>query len=215
MKKMKKQDMHELKARWIVIAAVIFLLVVTMQSQAGSIWSKRGLSSKSMYADDKANQIGDVLTIIISEDHKVDNKVKRDLERESERELEFSNPDIAVGSIKPIPDVTVKTGSKKSLAGKSDYKDERTIEDRITVVVEDIHPNGNLVVIGTRSRDVNEDKQIIKVSGIVRPRDISFGNIIRSEQVANFQLVAISEGVSKNYNNPGWLGKVLDVVWPF
>lgn len=203
------------KTNRIVIVAIIMLLMLTTNSQAGSIWAKQGLNAKAMYADDKANQIGDVLTIIISEDHKVDNKVKRDLERESQKELEFKNEDIDIGGIKPVPDIKVKTGSSKSLSGKSDYKDERTIEDRITVVVEDIHPNGNLVIIGTRSREVNGDKQIIKVSGIVRPRDISFSNVIRSEQVANFQLVTISEGVSKDYNNPGWLGKLLDAIWPF
>lgn len=201
--------------KWIAVIILSTSLNISTHSVADSIWAKRGLNAKSMYADDKANQIGDVLTIIISEDHKVDNKIKRDLERTSERELVFDNEDLGIGSIKPIPDVTVKTGSSKSLAGKSDYKDERSIEDRITVVVEDIHPNGNLLVIGTRSREVNGDKQIIQVSGIVRPRDISFGNIIRSEQVANFQLVAISEGVSENYNNPGWLGKILDIIWPF
>ena len=201
------------RAAWIFFTAIILSLNVPVQ--AGSIWAKRDLSAKAMYADDKANQVGDVLTIIISEDHKVDNKIKRDLKRESERQLEFENGDIEVACINPLPDITVRTGSSKSLAGKSDYKDQRSIEDRITVVVEDVHPNGNLVVIGTRSREVNEDKQIIRVSGIVRPRDITFGNIIRSEQVANFQLVAISEGVSKDYNNPGWLGKLLDAVWPF
>lgn len=184
-------------------------------SQAGSIWAKRAETAKPLYADDKANQIGDVLTIIIAEDHKVDNKVKRDLERKSEKELEFATDDIAVGSFTPIPDITVRAGSSKALNGKSDYKDERTIEDRMTVIVQDIHPNGNLVIIGSRERDINGDKQIIQASGIVRPSDILFDNTIRSEQIANFQLVSISEGVSSDYNNPGWLGKILDVLWPF
>jgi flagellar L-ring protein precursor FlgH len=182
----------------------------------GSIWARRSANSKALFADDKAIQVGDLLTIIINEDHKVDNKVKRDLERTSSRELNLNSEDIKVEHILPsVPSVSVNTDSSKKLNGKADYKDERSIEDRITVVVEDIHPNGNLVVIGTRSRDVNEDKQTIQVSGIVRPSDISFENTIRSEQVANFKIVAISEGVSKTYNNPGWFGKILDVLWPF
>ncbi|MHC4236646.1 MAG: flagellar basal body L-ring protein FlgH [Planctomycetota bacterium] len=198
-----------------VILIVIFLLGCGSDVRAGSVWSKRGPNARDQYADDKANQIGDVLTIVISEAHKTDTKTKRSLERDSEREILFDSDDFKVGSIHPIPDVTVKTGSNKKLDGKSDYKDERTIEDLISVIVQDIHPNGNLVVIGSRTREVNGDKQIIQVSGIVRPSDILFGNSIRSEQVANFQLVAISEGVSESYNNPGWLGKILDLVWPF
>ena len=121
--------------------------------EAGSIWAKRGQNSKPLYADDKANQVGDILTIIVSEDHKVDSKVKRDLNRSSDRTFEISDKDIQIDGIIPsVSTIGVNLDSEKSLSGKSDYKDERTIEDRITVVVEDIHPNGNLVVIGNRMR---------------------------------------------------------------
>ncbi|MHC4881118.1 MAG: flagellar basal body L-ring protein FlgH [Planctomycetota bacterium] len=206
---------HRKKINYGFIIVVIFLVGYGSGANAGSVWSKRGPDARDQYADDKANQIGDVLTIVISEAHKTDTKTKRSLERDSERSISFDSKDLSVGSIHPIPDVTVKTGSNKKLDGKSDYKDERTIEDRISVIVQDIHPNGNLVVIGSRTRDVNGDKQVIQVSGIVRPSDILYGNSIRSEQVANFQLASISEGVSESYNNPGWLGKFLDFIWPF
>lgn len=128
----------------------------------------------------------------------------------------MNRDDLTVTTVLPkVPKVNVNLASDKSLSGQSDYKDERTIEDRISVVVEDVHPNGDLVVIGTRSREVNGDKQTIQVSGIVRPSDISYDNVIRSEQVANFQMVSQSEGVSKDFNDPGWLGKLLDAIWPF
>ncbi|HOQ03836.1 MAG TPA: flagellar basal body L-ring protein FlgH [Anaerohalosphaeraceae bacterium] len=197
-----------------------FVLMVLLLSsgslQAGSIWAKRTTAAKPMYADDKANQIGDVLTIIISEIHKVDNKVKQDLSRTSDRSFDLGGDDISVGHILPnVSKVKVDVDSSKSLSGKSDYKDERKIEDRITVVVMDIHPNGNLVVMGTRTRELNGDTQTIQVSGIVRPRDISFDNTIRSEQVANFQMIAVNEGVTKDFTKPGWLGKFLDKIWPF
>lgn len=194
---------------------VLLLMMMTAGAQAGSIWAKRGQNAKPLYADDKANQIGDVVTIIISEEHKVDNKVKRDLERSSSQSIDFDSKDLKVGSLHPIPDVKVGVGSDKSLEGKSDYKDERSIEDRITAVVEDIHPNGNLVVIGSLSRDVNGDKQTIQVSGIIRPSDISYDNVVSSSQVANFQLVALSEGATADYTKPGWLGKILNAIWPF
>ena len=190
-------------------------MILSSCACAGSIYAKRRQHSKSLYADDKANQIGDILTIIIKEDHKVDNKVNRDLSRTSNKELALAADDIQVGPVNNGIDLGVNIGSNKSLSGKADYKDERSIEDSITVVVQDIHPNGNLVVIGTRTREINTDKQIIQVSGIVRPSDILFDNTITSEQVANFQMVAISEGVSADYNNSGWLGGFLDAIWPF
>jgi len=200
----------------VVFSCATALLLCASVCCGDSIWARRSANSKALFADDKAIEVGDLLTIIINEDHKVDNKVKRDLERTSSRELNLDGQDISVEHIMPsVPSVSVNTESSKKLNGKADYKDERSIEDRITVIVEDIHPNGNLVVIGMRSRDINGDKQTIQVSGIVRPSDISFENTVKSEQIAGFQLVSISDGVSKTYNNPGWLGKILDVLWPF
>ncbi len=191
-------------------------LVLSSICQAGSIWAKKSAASKALYADDKAIQVGDLLTVIINEDHKVDNKVKSDLQKSTSNALRINGDDNKIEHVIPnIPDVSLGASSNKSVNGKADYKDERSIEDRITVVVQDIHPNGNLVVIGTRTRDISGDKQTIQVSGVVRPSDISYDNTVRSEQIADFSLVALSEGPTKSYTNPGWLGKFLDFIWPF
>jgi len=208
------QPFQQKMQAWVLLTGAACLLAVS--AEAGSIWAKRSENPKSLYADDKANQIGDVLTIVISETHKVDNKVKRDTSRTSERSFEVGDDDLSIGHILPsVSKVKVDVDSSKSLNGKSDYKDERKIEDRITVVVMDIHPNGNLVVQGTRTRELNGDKQTIQVSGIVRPRDIAFDNTIRSEQVANFQMVSLCDGVTGDFTKAGWFGKFLDKIWPF
>jgi flagellar L-ring protein precursor FlgH len=197
------------------ILTAVLLLAWCATSQAGSIWAKRSATGKSPYADDKAIQIGDVLTIIISEEHKVDSKVKRDLQKTTSESLTFNGDDNKIEKVTSMPTVGVDAKSSRSLNGKADYKDERTIEDSITVIVEDIHPNGNLVVVGIRTREISGDKQTIQVSGIVRPSDITYDNTIFSKQVANFQLVTISDGPTKDYNNPGWFAKFLGWMWPF
>lgn len=199
-----------------VLLAVCLLAAVSGDCRGGSIWAKRSDNSKAYYADDKANQIGDVLTIIISENHKVDSKIKSTYSKTTSRALTLDGDKVNVEHIIPsIPSIGITSSSSKTLDGKGDYKDERSITDRITVVVEDIHPNGNLVVIGTRSRDMSGDKQTIEVSGIVRPSDILFDNTIKSEQVANFTLITINDGPSQDYNRPGWLGQIFDFLWPF
>ena len=53
------------------------------------------------------------------------------------------------------------------------------------------------------------------MNNILVKNNISFDNTVRSEQIANFNLVFMSKGVSDNYNNPGWLGKIFDALWPF
>ena len=109
----------------------------------------------------------------------------------------------------------MSASTANELKSKADLKDERSFEDRVSVVVVDILPNGNLVVIGTRDRNIAGDIQTIEVSGIVRPSDIAFDNSVKSEQVANFRIVSQNSGVSAPYTRPGWLGRVFDVLWPW
>lgn len=204
----------------LMMRQVLFYMILAAAAvgtaRGGSIYAKREYTIvKPTYADDKANQIGDVLTILIDEETKIDNQVDREMSKDTSHSISLDSHDIFVNDFKPIPDIGVSASSDKSHTSNADYTDERTFEDRITVVVEDIHPNGNLVVIGMRTRDVAGDKQIIQVSGIVRPRDIAYDNTVSSSRVANFTLKNITEGPSKNYNNPGWLAGILDFLWPF
>jgi flagellar L-ring protein precursor FlgH len=199
----------------IVLGLMFFLLWSASCSQAGSIWAKRDKNMGDLYADDVAHNIGDILTIKITEDSKVDNKAKRDLKKEVDKSTTF-NGELNIDHILPsIPGFTVSAESSNELKSKADYKDERSFVDRITVVVVDIQPNGNLVVMGTRNRDIAGDIQKIEVSGIVRPSDIAFDNTVKSEQVADFRIVAKNSGVADPYTRPGWLGRIFDILWPF
>jgi flagellar L-ring protein precursor FlgH len=198
-----------------VIIVMAFIFFCSTYTQAGSIWAKRDKNMKALYADDVARQIGDVLTIKITEDSKVDNKAKRDLQKETDKSSSF-NGQLNIDHILPsIPGFTMDAESSNELKSKADYKDERKFVDSITVVVMDVLPNSNLVVMGTRQRDIAGDTQTIEVSGVVRPSDIAFDNTVKSEQVADFNIVTKNGGVSAPYTRPGWLGRILDVVWPF
>ena len=202
--------------------AIIFLLVVFLAgvvdcTQAGSIWAKRNESKKSPYVDDVARSIGDVLTITVSEISSVNNDTKRELSKTTKRDANFDGS-LGVEHLVPsMPKINFGVGTEYSntLDGEAKLKDDRSFIDSITVVVQDILPNGNLVIMGTRDRNIAGDKQIIEVSGIVRPSDITFNNTIESKQVANFTIVTKDSGISAPYNKPNWLGKILDFVWPF
>ncbi len=167
---------------------------------------------KAIYADDVARQIGDVLTITITENSTVDNKAKRDMKKETDRSTIFNGE---LGNFADLGEFGMSAESDNELKSKADYKDERKFVDNITVVVIDILPNRNLVVLGTRNRDISGDTQTIEVSGIVRPSDISFDNKVKSERVADFRIVSKNGGVSAPYTKPGWLGGILNIIWPF
>ena len=194
------------------ISLTVLVFLSTASLQAGSIWAKRDKNMKAIYADDVARRIGDVLTIKITEDSKVDNKAKRDLQKGTDRSSAFNGK---LGSFADLGDFGMSAESDNNLKSKADYKDERKFEDSITVVVMDILPNSNLVVMGTRQRDIGGDIQTIEVSGIVRPSDVAFDNTVKSEQVADFHIVSKNSGVSASYTKPGWFGAILDIIWPF
>jgi len=218
-RRQKTEDRRQTLTSEIVLVLIILVLLPATCLQAGSIWAKRDKNMKELYADDVARQIGDILTISITESSKVDNKAKRDLKKDTNRSNSF-NGELGIttpnNNILPrMPGFTMSATSGNELKSKADYKDERKFEDQVSVVVMDILPNHNLVVMGTRSRNIAGDIQTIEVGGIVRPSDIAFDNTVKSEQVADFRIVTKNSGVAAPYTRPGWLGKIFDVIWPF
>jgi flagellar L-ring protein precursor FlgH len=196
----------------LMIALTTSVLLSTDCSQAGSIWAKRNQNMKAVYADDVARQIGDVLTIKITENSTVDNKAKRDMNKGTNRSTTFNGD---VGGFADLGEFGMSAESDNELKSKADYKDERKFTDSITVVVMGILPNRNLVVLGTRNRNISGDIQTIEVSGIVRPSDVAFDNSVKSERIADFRIVSRNDGVSAPYTKPGWLGSIFDIIWPF
>jgi flagellar L-ring protein precursor FlgH len=194
---------------------LVLMLLLSHPLYGNSIWARREKGLNLPYTDDVARRIGDTLTIVIIEDSKVDNKAKRDLQKETSRSGEFEGTTSHNGIVDNLPGFNIATESSNDLKSKADYKDERSFEDRVSVVVIDILPNGNLVVNGTRDRSIAGDIQTIEVSGLVRPSDIAYDNTIKSQRVANFRIVTKNAGISAPYTRPGWLGRILDIVWPW
>jgi len=208
-----------------IIFILVFLVLVIFANslQAGSIWAKRNKELKNFYADDKARYVGDVLTIKITEDSKAESKGKRNMQKTTSRTTSFNGKlgithdylEKVLPEDPIVPGFSMSGKSSNKLDGKADFTDDRSFIDSITVVIVDILPNHNLVVMGTRSRNIAGDIQTIEVSGIVRPSDISFDNTVQSERVANFRIVSKNTGISKSFGEPGWLGKIFDTIWPF
>jgi flagellar L-ring protein precursor FlgH len=201
----------------LTLVCAFFFLGSVNCSRADSIWARRDKNMKDLYADDVAHHIGDVLTIKISEVSELENKAKRDLEKTTKRSADFDGKVGIDHIISSVPGIHLGVGDEYSnkLEGSAEYKDDRSFVDSITVVVVDVMPNGNLVVMGTRTRNIADDIQTIEVSGIVRTSDIEFDNSIGSERVADFHIVTKNKGISAPFNKPNWLGRIFDVIWPF
>jgi len=214
--------MHKSHFKIIAILLIVFVAGATT-AQAGSIYSKAAKRTKSLYSDHKAAAVGDILTIVINERTKIDEKSDRTMESSSERTMEADINSLGVGRALDkltggafdLDSLDASTSGSKKFDGKTAFGRDSSIEDEITVVVEDVLPNGNLVILGKRVREIEGEKQLIQVSGIVRPRDIDYTNKITSTRVANYHMVHKHTGRENRFTKPGWLGRILNFISPF
>jgi flagellar L-ring protein precursor FlgH len=198
------------------VGALLALWVGALQ--AGSIWDKARGKGGSITADDTARRVGDNITILISEKSVIANETSRDMNKKSDRTLK-SEGTINWGSISSktttMPTADLSTNAETKFEGEAKFDSSRSVADEITVTVQDILPNGNLVVLGTRMRSTQGDQEIIEVSGIVRPTDVTFRNTVLSTKVADFRIVYRAKGQEKQFTNPGWFDQILNFINPF
>lgn len=201
----------------ITLILICFLFCVTGYVNAGSIWAKKTKYTNDKTSDDVARKIGDIITISIYEKSDLANSADRKMNKTTSRNQNFDGNVGIENLVTNLPSMEFGTGKEYNnsfLSGTSN-SEKRFFNDEITVVVVDIMPNGNLVVNGLCTRDISDDIQTVEVSGIVRPSDINFDNSIDSKRVANLSIVTRYKGISSHYNKPGWLGSIMDVIWPF
>jgi len=212
-----------------LVLAVVISLAAASAAKAGSIWAKAnsGATVLRTYEDDTARRVGDVLTIVVNERSLVDNETKRKNDKKSDRSITSSGTvnlndltqwwgkrDSGSGPF-TLPTISATSTADTQFEGNAKLEDDRSMTDRFTVTVHDVLPNGNLVIMGSRRRNVHGDEQVINVSGIVRPSDITFNNTVGSDQVAEFHMVTAVKGPENSFTKPGWLGRILNFLSPW
>lgn len=212
----------------LLLAGLLAAGATAPQARADSIWAKaqgrNGQNAVRVYEDEKAGRLGDVLTIIINEHSVIENETTREMDKAIQRAAAMSGTvnlrDVGQwygnrNASFRLPDVAATSSGSSQFSGSADYETDRLITDRVTVVVRDVLPNGNLVVLGTRQRHVDGDVQVIEIGGVVRPSDITFANTVRSDQVADFRMTAKVKGPEKHWTKPGWLGRLFNWLSPW
>lgn len=190
--------------------------------EEGSLWSE--ISEVSLFHDIKARKVGDNVTVRIVEDPEAALNANTKTSRSSGVEaakLEFlgymkalaeSNPNLAQN---PGTDNLIKASLAMSHDGKGSTDRDGHVKAYISAIVEKVLFNGNLYIRGQREVRVNNETQYITLSGVVRPEDISSSNEISSTFIANARITYSGSGPIADKQRVGWLGRVLDYVWPF
>ena len=199
--------------------ACLVLASASALGRADSIWSERSIA---LIADNKAFRLGDIVTISVQEDDTVSQSVADSLSKVTSTQGQINTiniPSLTSGNVQSLlkgaltPEV--QYGSTRTLAGKGSYNLQGSITTQISAVVMEVLPNGNLVIEGSRMKQSVDNKVLIRISGIVRPEDISNTNVVLSSAVADAKIVYESSGPIANSNRWGWFERFVDHIWPF
>jgi flagellar L-ring protein precursor FlgH len=185
----------------------------------GSLW-QHDAPLISMFSDRKARQVGDVVTIKIAESSAATNRASTATDRESSLSASldaFFNAEKRYPANQPFfnPFSKVAGGLTSEFEGTGTTKRSGNLDAYITAVVTQVLPNGNLVIAGTREVLINNENQVIQLTGVVRPRDISADNQVMSTYVADARIAYSGTGVVNDRQRPGWLSHIMMAVWPF
>ena len=190
--------------------------------EEGSLWSE--MSEVGLFQDMKARKVGDIVTVRIIEDPEAELNANTKTSRTSSidaAKLKF------LGYMKALAEknsrlaqdpgtddlILASLGLKHDGKGSTDR--DGHVKAYITAVVEKVLFNGNLYISGQREVRVNNETQYITLSGVVRPKDITSSNEVSSTYVADARITYSGNGPVADKQKPGWLGRILDHVWPF
>jgi flagellar L-ring protein precursor FlgH len=115
------------------------------------------------------------------------------------------------GAMDPAALVSARSNTDFQGSGTTTRASELTA--LITARVSDVLPSGDLVVEGIREIEINGDRQVVVLSGVVRPSDISPNNVILSTAIGQLRIRYFGRGLMKDNLQPGWLIRILNKVF--
>lgn len=196
-----------------------------VHSSVNSLWSDSG----NLFEDRKARRLNDLVTINIVETISGSGKADTDTSRESSMDYELTkflgmNTDFNLHNVFGLKDLfkganvfepSIGSTAKSEFKGAGDTNREGALVATVTAKVVEVMPNGNLVLEARKELTINSEKQILVLSGMARPDDVSSDNVILSSKIADAQVYYVGDGVIQEKQDPGWMSRAIDYVWPF
>ncbi|WP_375176194.1 flagellar basal body L-ring protein FlgH [Pseudooceanicola sp.] len=191
------------------------------RGEQSSLWQR---GSGGFFADQRATQVGDILTILIEIDDNA--SLSNSTDRERSGSSEFTKPKFfGYGSklhkILPgiganeVPDPLVQSSSTTTANGSGTISRNETISLKVAALVVQMLPNGNMVVAGRQEVKVNQELRELRVAGIIRPEDIGINNSIPYEKIAEARITYGGEGALSRQQERSYGEDVVDIVLPY
>jgi flagellar L-ring protein precursor FlgH len=159
----------------------------------GSLFTSTGRLADG-FRDVRASQVYDLVTIIVSDKASAVSTGGTNTTRKSSVKASVGSAALPKNSVAALSNLA-STSNNTQLQGQGTTSRESTLTTTVTAEVTDVLPNGNLVIHGQKDISVNSEKQVITVSGIVRPDDLSPVNSVPSDRVARMEVRVNGKGV--------------------
>ncbi len=178
-----------------------------------SLWAK-SIGSPYIIRNQKAQKVGDLLTIVVSESTNATTSAKTDAKRDGKVDLSGSLS-FGQGAADQVGTVTGATQNKNEFKGEGKTDRSATFTATVQAVVENVLPNGTLFVRGRKTITINNEDQDVEISGFVRPDDIRINNTVVSSVMADAEIRYFGNGVISDKQRVGWGTRLMDAIWPF
>lgn len=180
-----------------------------------SLWRN---GSRAFFKDQRAHQIGDILTVKVNITDKANiaNETQRSRKNEEDSGIDnfFGKSKVPIIN-SAVPTRIFTADSNSSSDGKGSVNRQEALSTNVAGVVTQVLPNGNLVIEGRQEIRVNFEIRELIVAGVVRPEDIESDNTIDSSKIAQARIAYGGRGQITDVQQPRYGQQVLDVVLPF
>ncbi len=159
----------------------------------------------------RAAQIGDVVTIVLTERTQGSSQSTSNANREGS--ISLTPP--ATGPLSFFRPTDIGASGGNEFQGAGTTGQSNSLFGEITVTVAEVLPNGAMRVRGEKQLRINRGHEFIRISGIVRPGDISADNRVASTRVADAQIEYLGRGEIARASRQGWLQQFFSLLSPF
>ena len=175
----------------------------------GAIYST---SSPGLFSSDKrAHQVGDILTVQLSETFSSTKSVTSQSAKEDSIGAEVG----PTGVLKNFMGLGGSVQKSNSFKGSGSASQSNSLTGFISATVVKVYPNGNLEIKGQKRLRLTDGSEYIRLAGIVRPQDISASNTVSSNLIAEAQIEYVGAGILDSATKPGWGSKIFRAISPF
>jgi len=192
-------------------------------TSTGSIF---GQGDNPLFSDRKAMHVDDIVTVVISEAAKSSNVGAKALSETDSSGLGgglFSSTGAStngstqnqINNLNGFSNIGFKSNSTSSYKGSGSATKNASFTTTISARIVKVLKNGNYFISGKREILIDNQKQIVQLSGVIRPYDIDQFNNIKSSSISNAKILYKTQGDVDRSTQQGWGTKIVQAIWPF